>query len=48
MYGLKIQAGIVADRKGAYSTSRVRPVSPDDYKSKGVLFLPEIASILIS
>ena len=40
----KIQAGIVADRKGVYSTSRVRPVSPDDYKSKGVLFLPEIAS----
>ena len=40
----KIQAGIVADRKGAYSTSRVRPVSPDDYKSNGVLFLPEIAS----
>ncbi|MFH1713375.1 MAG: class I SAM-dependent DNA methyltransferase [Candidatus Jacksonbacteria bacterium] len=40
----KIQTGIVAERKAIYSTHRMRPVSPDDYKSKGVLFLPEIAA----
>jgi len=41
----KIQAGIVAEKKSAYSAStRVRPIGPDDYKSKGVLFLPEKAS----
>jgi len=41
----KIQTGIVSERKAEYSTStRIRPVSPDDYKSKGVLYLPEIAS----
>lgn len=39
----KIQTGIVADRKAVYST-RVRPIGPDDFKSKGVLFLPEIAT----
>lgn len=38
----KIQTGIVADRKAVYST-RVRPIGPDDFKSRGVLFLPEIA-----
>ncbi|MDP3725215.1 MAG: class I SAM-dependent DNA methyltransferase [Nanoarchaeota archaeon] len=40
----KVQTGIVSERKAVYSTNRVRPVSPDDYKSKGVLYLPEIAS----
>ena len=41
----KIQTEIVSERKAEYSTStRIRPVSPDDYKSKGVLYLPEIAS----
>lgn len=39
----KIQTDMVAERKAVYS-QRVRPISPDDYKSKGVLFLPEIAS----
>ena len=39
----KVQSGIVAERQAVYST-RVRPVSPDDYKSKGVLFLPEVAT----
>jgi len=39
----KIQTDMVAERKAVYSP-RVRPISPDDYKSKGVLFLPEIAS----
>ncbi len=41
----KVQTGIVSERKAVYSaTSRIRPVSPDDYKSKGVLYLPEIAT----
>lgn len=41
----KVQTGIVSERKAAYSaTSRIRPVSPDDYKSKGVLYLPETAT----
>lgn len=40
----KVQTGIVSERKAVYSTNRVRPISPDDYKSKGVLYLPEIAS----
>lgn len=39
----KIQTGIVSERKAVYST-RVRSIGPDDYKSKGALFLPEIAS----
>ena len=39
----KIQAGIVADQKATYST-RVRPITPDDFKSRGVLYLPENAS----
>jgi len=39
----KVQTGIVAERKAVYST-RVRPIGPDDFKSKGVLFLPEIAT----
>ena len=39
----KVQSGIVSERKAVYST-RVRPISPDDYKSKGVLYLPEIAT----
>lgn len=41
----KVQTGIVSERKAVYSaTSRIRPVSPDDYKSKGVLYLPETAT----
>jgi len=39
----RVQTGIVAERKAVYAT-RVRPIGPDDYKSKGVLFLPEIAT----
>ena len=39
----KVQSGIVSERKAVYS-ARVRPISPDDYKSKGVLYLPEIAT----
>lgn len=39
----KIHTGIVAERKAVYSP-RVRPIGPDDYKSKGVLYLPEIAT----
>lgn len=39
----KIQTGIVSDRKTVYST-RVRPINPDDFKSKGVLYLPETAT----
>ncbi len=39
----KVQTGIVSERKVVYST-RVRPVSPDDFKSKGALYLPEIAT----
>ncbi len=43
----KVQVDIVADRSGTqYSTSghRQAPLTPDHYKSKGVLFLPEIAT----
>lgn len=39
----KTQVGLVAEQKAEYTT-RVRPISPDDYKSKGALYLPEIAS----
>ncbi len=39
----KVRAGILAEKVAVYSM-RQRPVSPDDYKSKGVLFLPDIAS----
>lgn len=39
----KVQTGIVSERKTEYST-RVRSVNPDDYKSRGVLYLPEIAT----
>lgn len=39
----KVKTGIVSERKAVYST-RARPVSPDDYKSKGALYLPESAS----
>ena len=39
----RIQAGIVAEQKATYST-RVRPITPDDFKSRGVLYLPENAS----
>ncbi len=34
---------IEAERKEAQS-SRIRPVTPDDYKSKGVLYIPETAT----
>ncbi len=42
----KTEEEIIRDKgKAAYGTSgRVRPVAPVDYISKGVLFLPEIAS----
>ena len=39
----KVRSGIVSDRKVIYST-RIRPIGPDDYKSHGVLYLPEKAS----
>lgn len=39
----KVQSGIVSERKAVYST-RVRPVSPDDFKSKGVLYIPDTAT----
>jgi len=40
----RIQTDIAADRQATYSGRRARPISPDDYKSKGVLYLPEIAT----
>jgi len=39
----RIQAGLVSERKAEY-LGRKRPVSPDDYKAKGVLFIPEKAT----
>jgi type I restriction enzyme M protein len=39
----KERANIVAEHEAAYST-RKRTVTPDHYKSKGVLYLPEIAT----
>ena len=39
----KIQASIVSERKAIYST-RVRSIGPDDYKSRGALFIPETAT----
>lgn len=39
----RAQTNMVADRKETYST-RPRSVTPDHYKSQGVLYLPEIAS----
>lgn len=39
----KVQKGISEARTAAYGT-RKRPVSPDDYKAKGVLFIPERAT----
>ncbi len=41
----KIQTGIVKERaKKEYSTSRARPITADDYKSQGALYLPETAT----
>ena len=34
---------IESERKQTEST-RVRPITPDDYKSKGVLYIPETAT----
>lgn len=34
---------IVKERKNI-SSLRIRPISPDDYKSKGILYIPEIAT----
>lgn len=39
----KVGKGISEARTAAYGTRR-RPVSPDDYKAKGVLFIPEKAT----
>lgn len=45
----KMQHKVVADRSVSYGT-RKRPITADDYKSKGVLYIPEQAtySYLIS
>ncbi len=43
----KVQTNIVSEKSATYAgktSGRVRPISADDYKSKGVLFLPEIAT----
>jgi type I restriction enzyme M protein len=43
----RMQAGIVAEKKAVYAGTtgkRVRPISSDDYKSQGVLYLPEKAT----
>lgn len=41
----RVKEGIVADRTVKYETSiRKRPLMPDDYKAKGVLFIPEKAT----
>jgi type I restriction enzyme M protein len=43
----KVQTSMIAEKKAVYSgkpSGRVRPIGSDDYKSKGVLFLPEIAT----
>ncbi len=39
----RVQKGIAEARTASYGT-RKRPVSPDDYKAKGVLFIPERAT----
>lgn len=39
----RLQKGISEARTASYGT-RKRPVSPDDYKAKGVLFIPERAT----
>ncbi len=39
----RVQKGISEARTASYGT-RKRPVSPDDYKAKGVLFIPERAT----
>jgi len=39
----KVKTGILSEKAAVYS-SRPRPISPDDYKAKGVLYLPESAS----
>ncbi len=40
---MRTKANIESERKGIQST-RVRSISADDYKSKGVLYIPEIAT----
>lgn len=40
----KVHSHFVSEKKAAYPATRVRPISPDDFKSKGVLFLPEHAT----
>jgi len=43
----KVQTNMVAEKKAVYAgktASRIRPISSDDFKSKGVLYLPEIAT----
>lgn len=39
----KTKVSIVAERSAVYTT-RIRPVSPDDYKAKGILFVPDNAT----
>ena len=40
----KIQSEIVAERAAKTYSGRVKPVTPDHYKSKGILYLPEVAT----
>lgn len=40
---IRAKANIESERKGIQST-RVRSISADDYKSKGILYIPEIAT----
>lgn len=40
----KVQTEIVAERAVKTYSARNKPVTPDHYKSKGVLYLPEIAT----
>lgn len=39
----RAKLAIEADRKEAQG-ARIRPITPDDYKSKGILFIPEMAT----
>ena len=39
----RIEAGIVAEREVTYGR-RKRPVTPDDYKAQGALYIPEHAT----
>ena len=40
----KVQSDIVAERAVKLYSGRVKPVTPDHYKSKGILYLPEVAT----